>query len=37
MTTPNAAFGVFLVVLMLYFMVCWPISMLARHLERKWS
>lgn len=37
MTTPNAAFGVFLVVLILYFMVCWPISMLARHLERKWS
>ena len=37
MTTPNAAFGVFLVVLMLYFVVCWPISMLARHLERKWS
>ena len=37
MTTPNAAFGVFLVVLLLYFMVCWPISMLARHLERKWS
>ena len=37
MTTPNAAFGVFLVVLMLYFIVCWPISMLARHLERKWS
>jgi len=37
MTTPNAAFGVFLVVLMLYFVVCWPISMLARQLERKWS
>ena len=37
MTTPNAAFGVFLVVLMLYFVVCWPIGMLARHLERKWS
>lgn len=37
MTTPNAAFGVFLLVLMLYFVVCWPISMLARHLERKWS
>ena len=37
MTTPNAAFGVFLVVFLLYFMVCWPISMLARHLERKWS
>lgn len=37
MTSPNAAFGVFLVVFLLYFIACWPISMLARYLERKWG
>lgn len=37
MSSPNAAFGVFLVVFVLYFLACWPISMLARYLERKWS
>ena len=37
MTSPNAAFGVFLIVFILYFLVCWPISMLARYLEKKWS
>lgn len=34
MTSPNAAFGVFLIVFILYFLVCWPISMLARYLEK---
>lgn len=34
--SPNAAFGVFLTVFALYFAVCWPISMLSRHLERRW-
>ncbi len=37
MTSPNAAFGIFLVVFLLYFIACWPISMLARYLERKWG
>ena len=37
MTSPNAAFGVFLIVFILYFLVCWPISMLARYLEKKWN
>jgi polar amino acid transport system permease protein len=37
MTTPNAAFGIYLVVFILYFLVCWPISILARYLETKWS
>lgn len=37
MTSPNAAFGIFLVIFILYFLVCWPISLAARHLERKWS
>lgn len=37
MVSPNAAFGVFLVVFILYFLVCWPISMLARKLEKRWA
>lgn len=36
MTSPNAAFGVFLVVFILYFIVCWPFSKLATYLEKKW-
>lgn len=34
--SPNAAFGIYLTVLLLYFLVCWPISLLARRLEEKW-
>ena len=37
MTSPNAAFGVYLTIFILYFLACWPISMLARYLEKKWS
>lgn len=37
MVSPNAAFGVFLVVFILYFLVCWPISMLAGKLEKRWA
>lgn len=36
MSSPNAAFGVYLVVFLLYFIACWPISMLAKYFERKW-
>ena len=36
MASPNAAFGIYLTVLVLYFIACWPISMLARYLERRW-
>ena len=36
MVSPNAAFGVYLAVLVLYFIACWPISMLAGYLEKKW-
>lgn len=32
---PNAAFGVYLAVFMMYFIACTPISMLARYLERR--
>ena len=37
MSSPNAAFGVFLVVFVLYFFACWPFSVLARVLEKKWN
>lgn len=35
--SPNAAFGVFAVVFILYFLICWPISKLAAYLEKKWA
>lgn len=37
MTAPNAAFGLYGMVFLLYFLACWPISMWAGHLEKKWS
>lgn len=37
MTSPNGAFGVFLVIFILYFIICWSVSMVAGYLERKWS
>ena len=36
-SSPNAAFGVFAVVFLLYFAVCWPISRLATSLEKRWA
>ena len=36
MSSPNAAFGVYLTVFLLYFIACWPISMLAGYLEKRW-
>ena len=36
-TAPNAAYGVFGVVFLLYFLICWPISRLAGYLEKRWS
>ena len=36
-TAPNAAFGIFAVVFLLYFLICWPISRLAGYLEKRWS
>ena len=35
--SPNAAFGLFAVVLLLYFAICWPISRLASYLEKRWA
>ena len=37
MSSPNAAFGIYLTVFMLYFLVCWPISLLAKRLEKRWG
>jgi len=34
---PNAAFGVFAVVFLLYFFICWPISKISIYLEKRWS
>ncbi len=34
---PDAAFWVYFVIFMLYFLVCWPISMLAQRLEKRWA
>ena len=36
-TSPNAAFGVFATVFLLYFIACWPISQFSKYLERKWE
>ena len=37
MTSPNTVFGIYGTIMLLYFLACWPISMLANHLEKKWS
>ena len=37
MSSPNAAFGVYLSVFVLYFIACWPISLVARKLEKRWG
>lgn len=34
---PTAALWIYGVVFLLYFIVCWPVSVLAKHLERKWK
>lgn len=36
-SSPNAAFGIFLVIFLLYFLACWPISLLSKYLEKKWE
>lgn len=34
---PQGAVWVYAIVFFLYFLSCWPVSMLARYLEKKWS
>ncbi|MGN0170922.1 MAG: amino acid ABC transporter permease [Lachnospiraceae bacterium] len=36
-SSPDAAFGVFAVIFLLYFVICWPISKLAGYLEKRWA
>ena len=36
-SSPNAAFGVYLTIFLLYFLLCWPASLLARQLEKRWG
>lgn len=37
MTSPNAVFGIYGTIMLLYFVACWPLSMLGNYLEKKWS
>ena len=36
-TVPDSALWIYGAVLLLYFLVCWPVSLFARHLERAWT
>lgn len=36
-SAPNAAFGIYATIFLLYFLVCWPISLLSKYLEKKWE
>ena len=36
-SSPTAAFGIYLAVFLLYFLACWPISLLAKYLEKRWK
>jgi polar amino acid transport system permease protein len=36
-SAPNAAFGIYLTIFLLYFIACWPISRLSKYLEKKWE
>lgn len=36
MSSPNAAFGIYFTVLLIYFFACWPISAASRTLEKRW-
>ncbi|MCD8348276.1 MAG: ABC transporter permease subunit [Lachnospiraceae bacterium] len=37
MSSPNAAFGIYGTVFFLYFIICWPISLFAGYLEKRWG
>lgn len=36
-SSPNAAFGIFATIFILYFVACYPISCLSKYLEKKWE
>ena len=37
LTMPNASFWVYGLIFILYFLCCWPLSLLAGYLEKKWE
>ncbi len=37
LVSPNAVFGIYGTILFLYFIVCWPLSLLASYLEKRWA
>lgn len=37
LTSPNASFFVYGLIFILYFVICYPLSLLAAHLENKWE
>lgn len=37
LTVPNASFWVYGLIFILYFLCCWPLSLLASRLERRWQ
>ena len=36
-SSPHAAFGIFAVIFLLYFLACYPISQVSKHLEKRWE
>ena len=36
-SSPSAAFGVFATIFLLYFLVCFPISVFSKYLEKRWE
>ena len=36
-SSPHAAFGIFAVIFFLYFLACYPISQVSKHLEKRWE
>lgn len=37
MTSPNAAFTVYGLIFIFYFLACWPFNLLAKYLEKRWE
>ena len=36
-TVPDSALWIYVTIFFMYFLVCWPVSMLAGRLEKKWK
>lgn len=37
MTSPNAAFTIYGLIFILYFLICWPFNLFAKYLEKRWE